>query len=125
MSDESGFKVPPELRSPLADYFDQMMPDVLRFLDESIGTPGGPDDPLDKIIRRPTGEYDGITKLSAVIPVSDELLMDMGMLPDTRVRKPLPWRWRMRNRVSGWREKLACWAYKAIAGYEVPDGYDQ
>jgi hypothetical protein len=53
-------------------------------------------------------------KLFAYAYVPDELLMDMGVIPDTR--PPLPWRWRMRNRISDWRETAARRAYKIIAG---------
>jgi len=66
-----------------------------------------------------------VRKLSAIAQVPDELLMDMGAIPDTRPpRPPLPRKWRMRNRVAGWRERLAGRAYKIIAGYEVPDQED-
>jgi len=65
-----------------------------------------------------------VRKLSAIVDVSDELLMDMGAIPDTRPpRPPLPWKRRMRNRAAGWRERLAGRAYKIIAGYDVPGYY--
>jgi hypothetical protein len=64
-------------------------------------------------------------KLSATILVPNELLMDAGVIPDTRPpRAPLPWRTRLRFRLDDWREKLARRAYKLIAGYDVPEPED-
>jgi len=65
-----------------------------------------------------------ISKQVAYINVSDELLMDTGAVPDTRVRKPVPWRTRLRYRIGDLREKLARRAYRAIAGYDVPEPGD-
>lgn len=64
-----------------------------------------------------------VTKRSAIIEVPDELLMDYGLIPDTRPpRPPTPWRWRLRNRIADWRERAARLAYRAIAGQWPDDG---
>lgn len=125
MSEDSGFQVPPELqlRGPLGDWFDRMMPDALAYF-ERLADEAQQVAPHESVIPMDGPADLTVRKLSATTLVPDELLMDMGMLPDTRVRKPPPWRWRVRNRVSGWREKLACRAYKLITGYEVPDRED-
>ena len=81
---------------------------------------------------RPAGEWAQntsepvrILKAATIIQVPDELLMDAGVIPDTRPpRPPLPWRTRLRYRIGDWRESLARRAYRIIAGYEVPD-YDE
>lgn len=74
---------------------------------------------------KPTGILQDARKVVSHISVPDELLMDCGVIPDTRPpRPPLPWRWRLRNRVASVREKLAYRAFRAIAGYDAPDGYD-
>lgn len=70
----------------------------------------------------PEGEPLIVRKLSSVIEVPDELLMAYGVIPDTRPPlPPTPWRWRLRNRVSNWRERTARRAYKVIAGYWPDD----
>lgn len=62
-----------------------------------------------------------VTKHAAYIPVSDELLMDMGVIPDTRERKPVPRRTRLRWWLSARRERAAEAAYRLIAGHDVPE----
>jgi hypothetical protein len=109
----------------LGRFFDEMMPQALKFFDDVTAMPQHETvrplgEPLGFLV--PPGNDLTVTKLSAVIQVPDELLMDAGIIPDTRPpRPPLPWRWRMRNRIGGWREIIARWAFKIIAGYEVPD----
>lgn len=137
MSGDSGFQVPPELRNPFAGWFsDREYEAALEFLSEQPAEPT----PLSDIPAalggtRPADEFSLtrnterspldallITKQVSYIDVPDELLMDAGVIPDTRPpRPPLPWRWRMRNRVAGWREKLACRAFRVVAGYDAPD----
>lgn len=67
-------------------------------------------------------------KISAIFDVPNELLMDYGLIPDTRPpRPPTPWRWRLRNKLGDWRERAARRAYKIIAGDwpdDRPDDWD-
>jgi len=66
-------------------------------------------------------------KASAYLPVSKELLMDEGVIPDTRPKTEPPkttWRprfywWRQRMK-----ERLAFWLFEKLAGYPVPDPDD-
>jgi hypothetical protein len=60
-------------------------------------------------------------KLSYVIQVPDELLMDAGVIPDTRVRRPPSLRSRLRWRVAAARERAGGLAYRLIAGHDVPE----
>lgn len=70
---------------------------------------------------KPAGEPLSAHKLSSVVCVPNELLMDAGVIPDTRPPLPPPtWRTRVRYRIGAWRERAAERAYKIIAGYEVP-----
>jgi hypothetical protein len=52
---------------------------------------------------------------------SDEMLMDCGVIPDTRPKVKYPWRSRLRWRFAEARERLASRAYRLIAGYDVPE----
>jgi len=61
-------------------------------------------------------------KASAWVFAPDELLMDYGVIPDTRPPARIPWRRRLRWRLYDQREALARRAFKVIAGYDVPDG---
>jgi len=66
-----------------------------------------------------------VTKSAMTIEVPDELLMDYGVIPDTRPPlPPAPWRWRIRNRISDWREQAARVAYRIIAGDWPDNGED-
>lgn len=60
-------------------------------------------------------------KFSAWVFASDELLMDYGAIPDTRPPVHVPWRRRLRWRLTAKREVLARWAFRRIAGYDVPE----
>jgi hypothetical protein len=62
-----------------------------------------------------------VTEHAMYIPVSDELLMDCGAMPDTREHKPIPWRTRLRWRLGEKRERTAELAYRLIAGHDVPE----
>jgi hypothetical protein len=62
-----------------------------------------------------------VTKHAMTLPVSEELLMDCGAIPDTRERKPIARRARLRWWLSGRRERAAELAYRVIAGHDVPE----
>jgi len=138
MSDDSGFQVPPELRSLTPDdWFAHMFPGALSFFGEPT--------PLDQIPQalggtRPAGQFSLtrdtepspldallIDKRSAIIEVPVDYLMSIGAIPDTRVpNKPYkaPLRWRARQHVRDLRERIACWAYQVISGQELPESED-
>ena len=66
-----------------------------------------------------------VTKHSAYVMVSNELLMDMGVIPDTRPPPPpIPWRRRLRWRWYDKRDRLAERAYRLIAGHDPPGDSD-
>ena len=109
--DDSGFLVPPGLSGQLSRYFDENYDAALNWLGQL--TPGSEGDgSSEPLIAR---------KLAATIEVPDELLMDYGVIPDTRPpRPPLPWHWRVKWKVQAARTRLAEIAYRAIAG-DWPD----
>jgi hypothetical protein len=47
-----------------------------------------------------------VIKLTAHLPVTDEQLMDAGMMPDTRPPVIVPWRSRLRWKLDAARERL-------------------
>lgn len=101
--------------NPLGRYFDERYPDALKYLD-GLTIPAG--QWAQDAAGTPT-----IIKASAVIQVPYELLMDAGVIPDTRPPLPPPsWRTRLRRKRDQWREAAARRAFRLIAGYEVPDG---
>lgn len=61
-----------------------------------------------------------VHKASAYVPISDELAMEYGLIPDTRPPLPPPsLRTRLRWRISALRERLAGWLCRVVAGYEM------
>jgi hypothetical protein len=64
-------------------------------------------------------------KIASYISVDEELLMDMGIIPDTRPILPPP---SIRTRFRWWRaqqrERLGQWAYVKISGEEFPERED-
>lgn len=58
-------------------------------------------------------------KAGGYILVSDEQLMDAGMIPDTRAPYPLSWRMRVRLKVALWRIRLG----EIIAGQRFGEDY--
>ena len=58
--------------------------------------------------------------LAAEIFISEELLMGYGAIPDTRQHKPIPWRTRLRWRITDYRFALAGFAYRLIARQDLP-----
>jgi hypothetical protein len=60
-------------------------------------------------------------------PLAEELtvlLMDAGVIPDTRPPVVISRRRRLRWRIRDAREKVAEWAYPLIAGHEIERGGD-
>jgi hypothetical protein len=62
-----------------------------------------------------------IQKHAMYLQIPDELLMDYGAIPDTRPRVPVSRRMRLRWRLDRDRERLARWAYRRIAGCDLPE----
>lgn len=67
----------------------------------------------------PPGFLADVRKLGAFMIVPDELL------EPSQPCAPLPWRWRLRNKISDIRAQAAKHAYKLIAGYDPPAGDDR
>lgn len=112
--------------SAFDDYFARMKPDVDAWFaeqadalgDYSFARPRPPGDPVNAFSQASLDAR----KLSSVVVVPNELLMDAGIIPDTRPKPPPPsWRTRLRRKRGEWRERAARHAYKVIAGY-WPDG---
>jgi hypothetical protein len=125
--------------SAFDDYFARMMPDVEAWFAEHAAEPATArkrvvpaGDPFAWTRRTEPSPIDALEvsamnahKLSAVIEVPDELLMDAGLIPDTRPPLPPPtWRTRLRRKLGAWRERAARRAYKSIAGYWPDNGED-
>ena len=113
--EEPGFAVPPGLASALSSWVDDHYAAAMEQLGEQ-----GPLEareggygvfPADELLA---------TKRAAYIEVACELLMDAGVIPDTR--PPLPWRTRLRFRLDDLREHAARRAYRIIAGEWPADG---
>lgn len=97
----------------LTDYFAKMMPAAEQWFEEQDAEPD--DDSAEPLI----------IKAASYIEVSDELLMDYGVIPDTRPPLPPPsWRTRLRWKRGMWRNLAARRAYKVIAGYWPDNGED-
>ena len=68
-------------------------------------------------------------KAQAVVPISTHLLMDMGVIPDTRPPRPPTPPPTRRQRFGEWRARLrmrlATRAYEIISGEDAPLGLDQ
>lgn len=121
--------------SAFDDYFARMMPDVEAWFAEHAAEPvvarsvvvpeGEPLNPSPDgfLVPFTSDELLGaVRKLYAYEEAPDELLMDCGVIPDTRPKPPPPsWRTRLRWKRGDWREQTARRAYKVIAGY-WPDG---
>jgi hypothetical protein len=104
----------------LTGYFAKMMPDVDAWFAEHAAEPV-----VGRPVVVPMGEPFSFamntSKLSASIAVPNELLMDYGVIPDTRPPLPPPsWRTRLRWKIGDWRTRAARRAYKIIDG-DWPD----
>lgn len=64
------------------------------------------------------------TKASAYLPVSQDLLMDAGVIPDTRPKVHIPWWRRARWRIRDWRERVGRKVGGWIAGVDLSERYD-
>jgi hypothetical protein len=63
-----------------------------------------------------------VKKMQALIPISYELLMDLGVIPDTRPpRKPPTRRERFRWWRSGLRDRFSIWLYERVSGQSFPE----
>jgi hypothetical protein len=65
-----------------------------------------------------------VQKNVAYIQVSEELLMDHGVIPDTRVHRPISRRTRLRWWITAKRTSAATLVYRLIAGEDPPSGDD-
>ena len=100
------------MTDPLSRHFDKHWPDALAWFEQSA-EPAGADDPARQLL--------AATKQVSYIEVPDELLMDWGLIPDTREHKPVPRRTRLRWRLGAQRERAAELAYRMISGHDVPE----
>jgi hypothetical protein len=101
----------------LGRWFDEMMPQALRWFDEAALTEGE-----GHLVPPPF--LDSVRKMSATMLVPNELLMDQGVIPDTREHEPVPWRSRLRWKIRDARTRLGQIAYRVAAGEWPPDGED-
>lgn len=62
--------------------------------------------------------------ISGFVPVSTEMLMDAGVIPDTRPPVVVPWRFRVRWRWQAWRERVGRAVGTWIAGTDITVGED-
>lgn len=69
-------------------------------------------------------EHIRVIKHAAYLPVSDELLMDAGVIPDTRPPVHIPWRSRLRWRISERRERVGRKVGGWIAGVDLTERDD-
>jgi hypothetical protein len=114
--EQSGFLVPSGFGDQLAAYFDENFPAAMKWFDEQA-----PDGESREAGAEPLIAH----KLVSYIEVPNELLMDYGVIPDTRPKPPPPsWRTRFRRKREQWREQTARRAFKIIAGYWRDDGED-
>lgn len=65
-----------------------------------------------------------IHKTAAYMPVSEDVLMDEGVIPDTRPPVKIRWRTRLRWRTTTARERLGLWAYWVITGDRIKTDED-
>ena len=112
MSEPSGFLVPPALTSEPSRHFDEHLPAALAWFEQSA-EPAGADDPARQLL--------AATKQVSYIEVPNELLMDWGLIPDTREHKPVPRRTRLRWWLGTQRERAAELAYRLVSGHDVPE----
>jgi hypothetical protein len=102
-------------RDQPAGTFSERIEELLADAIRSFG-PAGPDDgPQPEYLIPPAFKH------SAIVEVSEALLMDCGAIPDTREHKPIPWRTRFRWWRGEKRERAAELAYRAIAGHDAPE----
>lgn len=66
-------------------------------------------------------EHVRVVKHAAYVPVSDELLMDAGVIPDTRPPVRIPWHRRLRWRWQEWRERFGRKVGGWIAGVDLSE----
>ena len=60
-----------------------------------------------------------IVKSAAYLPISNELAMEYGLIPDTRPpAPPIPWWRRLRYRTWRWRDAAALKLYRLVAGHD-------
>lgn len=107
MSEDGGYLVPPSwVTQYLADAFGERLT-------------GGIENPS------PSEQLLIPRKEAMVIEVPEELLMDCGVIPDTRPALPPPsWRTRLRWKLAELRRAAARRAYQLITGEEFPDVED-
>ena len=65
-----------------------------------------------------------VIKHAAYLPFSDEQLMDAGVIPDTRPPVHIPWRSRLRWRISERRERVGRKVGGWIAGVDLSERDD-
>jgi hypothetical protein len=65
-----------------------------------------------------------VVKQSAYMAVSDDLLMDYGVIPDTRPPVQIPWRHRLRWWITARRERVGRKVGSWIAGVDLHDNWD-
>ena len=68
-----------------------------------------------------------VHRTEGYLPIPEEILMDEGVIPDTRPARPvvkLRWRTRARWRITTYRERFGLWAYWVITGDRIKTDND-
>jgi hypothetical protein len=65
-----------------------------------------------------------VHKSFGFVTLSNDLLMDVGAIPDTRPPVHIPWRRRLRRRLNAWREQVGRKVGGWIAGVDLSDPDD-
>lgn len=100
------------------DYFRRIWDDAAVRLDrEVLG-----DVPADSYHARP--QAIDAYKHTAYVVLSDDAAMDMGLIPDTRPPVHIPWRTRLRWKLSAWRERVGRKVGGWIAGVDLSERDD-
>lgn len=66
-----------------------------------------------------------VRKVEGYLPIPEEILMDEGVIPDTRPKVKIRWRTRLRWRVNHGRERFGLWAYWKITGDHIRTDDDE
>lgn len=100
------------------DFFQRIWDDATVKLDaEVLG-----DGPADSYHAAPQAV--DVQKRAVSMMISNDLAMDYGLIPDTRTPARIPWRTRLRWKLSAWRERVGRKVGGWIAGVDLSERDD-